>query len=134
MCIRDSPNLATGTTYLYGVNTGVGSGWGATFLGYVDNVVVAFGADVVSANFEPNPLCTTVCYADAVGGSDSNGGTSPTDAFKTIQKAIDTVQPGGEVRVLPGNYSETASNRYVQGTSGPYAVSYTHLDVYKRQS
>src|SRR5690606_36340753 len=43
------------TTYITGVNTGVGSGWGNAFLGYVDNVVVAFGADTVSANFEPNP-------------------------------------------------------------------------------
>ncbi len=114
-----APNLGSGTTYLYGVNTGVGSGWGATFLGYVDNVVVAFGADVVSANFEPNPVCTTVCYADAVNGSDADDGITPATAFKTIQKAIDTVQAGGEVRVLPGNYSETASNRYVQG-NGPH--------------
>ena len=115
-----APDLGSGTTYIAGVNTGVGSGWGATFLGYVDNVVVAFGADVVSANFEPNPLCTTVCYADAVGGNDADDGITPATAFKTIQKAIDTVQPGGQVRVLPGSYSETASNRFVQGTSGPY--------------
>ena len=31
-------------------------------------------------------------------GSDTNQGTGPADAFKTIQKAIDTVQPGGNFR------------------------------------
>ncbi len=115
-----APNLASGTTYIYGVNTGVGSGWGETFLGYVDNVVVTFGNDVVSANFEPNPLCTTVCYADANAGSDADDGITPATAFKTIQKAIDTVAVNGTVRVLPGNYSETAANRFVLGNSGPY--------------
>ena len=51
--------------------------------------------------------CTTVCYADAVGGNDANGGTSAADAKKTIQAAIDTVSAGGEVRVLPGAYAES---------------------------
>jgi len=52
-------------------------------------------------------LCTTICYVDDAAGSDSNGGTSPADAFLTIQKGIDTVLPGGEVRVLPGTYPES---------------------------
>lgn len=107
------------TTLIVGINTGVGSGWGANFLGFVDNVELAFGADVVSANFEPTPQCTTVCYADAVNGNDANGGTSPADAKKTIQAAIDQVSAGGEVRVLPGAYSETATGRDVLG-SGSY--------------
>lgn len=113
-----APDLSA-DTYIYGVNTGVGSGWGGTFLGYVDNVVVAFGADVVSANFEPDPQCTTVCYADAVNGDDANDGITPATAKKTIQAAIDQVSAGGEVRVLPGNYSETATGRDVFG-AGSY--------------
>ncbi len=53
-------------------------------------------------------LCTTVCYADIVNGSDTlNGGTGPTDAFKTIQRAINVVNVSGEVRVLPGTYPES---------------------------
>ncbi|MBX7252164.1 MAG: right-handed parallel beta-helix repeat-containing protein [Candidatus Promineofilum sp.] len=64
------------------------------------------------------PLCTTVCYADAAGGSDSNGGTSPADAFKTIQKAIDTVTAGGEVRVLPGTYDQDEKNGVDPVTGG----------------
>jgi len=53
-------------------------------------------------------LCTTVCYADIANGNDTiNGGTSPTDAFKTIQRAIDVVNVSGEVRVLSGTYPES---------------------------
>ncbi len=68
----------------------------------------------------PVPPCTTTCYVDAVNGNDANTGVSTTTAFKTIQKAIDTVQPGGTVRVLPGNYNETATNRWVLGINGPH--------------
>ena len=82
-----------------------------------------FLIDNVSQYSGPEP-CTTTCYVDDAAGSDSNGGTSPSDAFLTIQKALDTVQPGGTVRVLPGDYSETASDRLVlEGTphqEGPY--------------
>ncbi len=48
--------------------------------------------------------CTTQCWVDAVGGSDSNEGTGPADAFLTLQKAIDTVTAGGTVRAAPGLY------------------------------
>ena len=64
--------------------------------------------------------CTTVCYVDAAAGNDANGGTSAADAFQTIQKAIDTVAVGGEVRILPGSYNETATNRFVLGVNGPH--------------
>lgn len=64
--------------------------------------------------------CTTTCYVDAVNGSDGYGGTSIADAKKTIQAAIDTVSSGGTVRVLPGTYSETATNRFVLGVNGPH--------------
>ena len=40
-------------TLVVGINTGVGSWWGNSFLGYVDNVEIEFnGSDSVSANFE----------------------------------------------------------------------------------
>ncbi|HZR79863.1 MAG TPA: right-handed parallel beta-helix repeat-containing protein [Candidatus Binatia bacterium] len=49
--------------------------------------------------------CTTTCYADAVNGSDAaNHGTSPADAFQTLQKAIDTVSAGGTVQAAAGLY------------------------------
>lgn len=90
-------------TKIIGIDVGVGSGWGATFRGAVDNVVVGFDADTVSANFEPNPACTTLCYVDD-SGSNANGGTSPADAMQTIQAALDRVSPGGEVVVAAGTY------------------------------
>ena len=64
------------------------------------------------------PTCTTSCYVSPT-GSDANDGATAATAFKTIQKAIDTVQANGQVRVLPGNYSETATGRDVLG-SGSY--------------
>lgn len=106
-------------TLVVGVNVGVGSGWGATFRGFVDNVTLQWGADEVHANFEVDQ-CTTVCYADAVNGNDANSGQTPAAAKKSIQAAIDAVQPGGQVRVLPGTYNEVASNRFVLGVNGPH--------------
>jgi hypothetical protein len=47
----------TANTYITGINVGVGSGWGNTFLGYVDTVRVAFGsADDTLFNFEVCPI------------------------------------------------------------------------------
>ncbi len=60
--INTSPSGQTGdptpvaidaSTLVVGINTGVGSGWGNTFLGFVDNIICEFnGSDEVSANFE----------------------------------------------------------------------------------
>ncbi|MDM8522467.1 SBBP repeat-containing protein [Desulfococcaceae bacterium HSG8] len=49
--------------------------------------------------------CTDDCYADD-NGDDSNGGTSWTDAKKTIQAAVDQVNSGGTVHVAAGTYTE----------------------------
>lgn len=43
-------------TSIVGIEVGVGSGWGGTFNGAVDNVRLSFGADTISANFEPNAV------------------------------------------------------------------------------
>lgn len=64
--------------------------------------------------------CTTVCYADATGGNDANGGASPADAKKTIQAAINAVEAGGTVRVLPGAYHETAPGSTPTSLGGTY--------------
>nr|WP_231134684.1 right-handed parallel beta-helix repeat-containing protein [Motilibacter deserti] len=96
-------------THITGIETGVGSGWGGTFRGYVDNVDAGFGADSVSANFEPTPQCTTTCYVDAVNGNDANGGTSAADAKKTIQAAVSQVAAGGTVIVAQGTYAESVT-------------------------
>jgi len=50
--------------------------------------------------------CTTICYADAINGNDLNGGTSPADAKKTIQAAVNQVTAGGQVIAAAGVYIE----------------------------
>lgn len=103
----DAPHVLGPDTYIIGVNVGVGSGWASAFRGNVDNVLVQFGSDEVSANFEPETPCTTVCYVNAASGNDSFGGDTPTSAKKTIQAAIDAVDAGGMVLVAPGSYNES---------------------------
>ena len=103
---------------VFGFN--VGSGWAGQFKGVVDALTVGISGIETTYDFEPEPPCTTVCYADAVNGNDANGGASMANAKKTIQAALDAVSPNGTVHVLPGNYNETATNRFVLGTNGPH--------------
>jgi hypothetical protein len=56
------------------------------------------------------PQCTATCYVNAATGDDAlHGGTSPSDAFKTIQRAVNTVSTGGTVVVAGGAYNEQVS-------------------------
>jgi hypothetical protein len=103
----DTPHVLGPDTYIVGVNVGVGSGWGATFRGYVDNVTLQFGSDEVSANFEPETPCTTLCYVNTAAGNDAFGGDSPSSAKKTIQAAINQVNSAGTVVVAAGTYNES---------------------------
>jgi hypothetical protein len=103
---------------IFGFN--VGSGWGGQFKGATDALTVGISGVDTTYDFEPELPCTTVCYVDAATGNDANGGASMGNAKKTIQAGIDAVSDGGEVRVLPGNYNETATNRFVLGTNGPH--------------
>ncbi len=104
---------------VYGISVGIGSSVGAGYHAFADNVVLGFSNAPDTFNFEPNPQCSAVCYADAVGGNDANDGITAATAKKTIQAAIDEVDAGGQVRVLPGSYSETAVGRDVLG-AGSY--------------
>ncbi|BAN02464.1 hypothetical protein YM304_21500 [Ilumatobacter coccineus YM16-304] len=63
-----------------------------------------FLIDDVSLESSSPPPCTTDCYVDAATGSDVNGGTGPADALRTIQTAIDRVDPNGNVIVAAGTY------------------------------
>jgi uncharacterized repeat protein (TIGR01451 family) len=58
--------------------------------------------------------CTTTCYVDVVNGSDGFGGTSPSDAKKTIQAGINQVSAGGTVIVAAGVYPENLTvNKHI---------------------
>ena len=45
-------------------------------------------------------------YVDGVNGNDNNTGTTPPQAWKTIQKAANTLTAGKTVLVFPGTYAE----------------------------
>jgi hypothetical protein len=64
---------------------------------------------IVSATLTGTSECTSTCYVDGVSGSDTNGGTSSSDAFKTIQKGVDVVNANGTVYVAAGTYNEDVS-------------------------
>ncbi|MBI5946939.1 MAG: right-handed parallel beta-helix repeat-containing protein [Chloroflexi bacterium] len=96
-----------------------GSAWALGFTGQLDGFRIELtDGSVATVNFEAEAQCSAVCYADATSGDDLNPGNS-TSPKKTIQAAIDQVSAGGQVRVLPGTYSEKATNRFI-GLSGPY--------------
>ena len=78
-------------------------------------LLAAGGGHAVSAA----PTCTTACYVNAATGNDANVGDQA-NPLKTIQAGIDAVSPGGTVYVYPGAYNETASNRTLFDSSGPY--------------
>lgn len=46
-----------------------------------------------------------ILYVDPA-GSDSNSGQSPAEAFATIQKGIDTIDPGGKVKISRKAYKQ----------------------------
>jgi len=56
-------------------------------------------------------------YVDGTNGSDNNPGTTTQTAWKTIQKAADTLTAGQTVVVLPGTYAEAVLTANA-GTSG----------------
>ena len=81
-----TPHTLGSDTNIIGIEVGVGSGWGGTFRGFVDNVAISFGSDSVSANFEPTLQCTIDCYVNDDTGSDLNGG-AVAETKRTIQPA-----------------------------------------------
>ena len=70
---QQAPNayVLNSNTSIYAIEVGVGSGWDGTFVGAADNVNLAFGSDVISANFEPDGTAAVpepASWAMMVGG------------------------------------------------------------------
>jgi uncharacterized repeat protein (TIGR01451 family) len=93
---------------------------GAAHITHVDDLIIGTSGDNVTYDFEPEAPCTTQCFVNTATGNDNFGGDTQNNPKKTIQAAIDAVSPGGTVRVFPGAYSETAANRALFNSVGPY--------------
>jgi len=78
------------------------------------------GPGDASRSLYSSQLCTLVCYVDGAKGNDAANGDSPATAKQSIQAALNQVSSGGQVRVFPGTYSETAPNSSVSGLGGTY--------------
>ncbi|MEZ6244031.1 MAG: FG-GAP-like repeat-containing protein [Phycisphaerales bacterium] len=81
--------------------------------GHFDRFVVVMVAGVLSAS---SASAATTYYVRKT-GSDSKSGTSPANAFKTIDKAADTAHAGDTIYVGAGTYVETITPNN-DGTSG----------------
>ena len=69
-------------------------------------------ARTTCAEWNPREMClaySTLRYVDGAAGSDSNGGTSWSDAWATIGKAATTVTAGTLVTVKAGTYNITSA-------------------------
>ena len=90
----------------FGLGPNVGSG--GNFVGNVDDFTVGTSTPANTTTFDFEPACTTVCYVSKT-GSDSSTGSSPSQAFLTIQHAVNTVTAGGTVNVAAGTYNESVT-------------------------
>ena len=66
-------------------------------------------ADAIMIQFERKPIVPpdSEYYVSAQNGDDSNSGLSQTEAWRTIQKAADTLQAGDTVYIMAGTYNES---------------------------
>ncbi len=71
------------------------------------NGVSSLGVPITGADNSPAAVWATHYFVDGTNGSDGNRGLDRNRAFKTIQKAFDTVSDGDYVHVAAGSYTET---------------------------
>lgn len=112
------PNAGIHATF-GAVSLKAGSNWNG-FEGNADALTIGVNGADTTYDFEAETPCSAICYVDANAGNDSFGGDTMTSAKKTIQAAIDAVDAGGQVRVLPGNYHEVAPNSAPTTIGGTY--------------
>ncbi len=105
--LAEWPNAGINASELLGgVFLKAGGNWAGGFTGSVDALTIATAASSTTFDFNPEPLCTTLCYVNGASGNDANGGASAADAKKTIQAAVTQVAVGGTVEVAVGTYNE----------------------------
>lgn len=117
----DGGGAPRSTQELLSFSLQTGSAWANGFTGQLDGLRIELtDGSVATVNFEESlPACTTTCYVDEVNGNNLNGGASAADAKKTIQAAINQVNAGGTVRVLPGIYNEVAPGSMTTSLGAP---------------
>ncbi|MCL4250426.1 MAG: hypothetical protein KJ065_19905, partial [Anaerolineae bacterium] len=64
---------------------------------------------MISTSFAQAPQCVDVCYVNAETGNDANSGAAPDQAKRTIQAAVNALQPDGEIFIAVGEYTEQLS-------------------------
>ncbi len=64
------------------------------------------------------PFVNKYWWVDATNGSDSDTGESETEAFATVQKAIDSCSSFDWIQVLPGSYAENITTPLAGGARG----------------
>ncbi|MBX3031575.1 MAG: choice-of-anchor D domain-containing protein, partial [Chloroflexi bacterium] len=99
--LANNPNA----TIAAGIGINAGSGWVGVFSGGAD--ALSIGIDGVETTYDFEPDCWMDCYVDGTNGDDSNSGGDWANAKKTIQAAINAVQPTGTVHVNDGTYAES---------------------------
>lgn len=109
--LLDNPNatIVNGPNAGIKINVGCGGGAWQGFIGNFDNVTVGINSADTTYDFEPDPACTLTCYVNSATGNDSNGGSTPASAKKTIQAAVTQVSPTGAVIVAAGAYAESVA-------------------------
>lgn len=87
-------------------------------------------------NVKSIPKATKTLYVNVAKGSNRNDGSSPAQAFKDIQKAVDEAPDGAEIRVAEGNYEGKLGAGYISvkkyvSIIGGYNADFTQRDVIK---
>lgn len=96
-------------------------------------VTAAYAADVITDAVQPlAPMTTSIDFAAlpilpshyyvAPHGNDENAGDSPVTAFATLQHALDLVQPGDTIHLLPGDYFENVVSRLAGRADAPIMI------------
>ena len=98
------PTLAANTTYYWRIDE-------------IDNLAVTHKGLVWKFVTKPANMPAANYYVNVVTGNDNNLGTSPAQAWKTIQKAANTMVAGKTALVFPGTYPEQVSHTANAGTS-----------------
>ena len=84
----------------------------------IDNLSVTHKGLVWKFVTKPANMPSANYYVNGTTGNDNNTGTSPSQAWKTIQKAANTLTAGKTVLVYPGSYAEAVLHNTNAGSSG----------------